>query len=58
MKAKEYELIYDCIDDGVIYGLNRAYKHTETPTKEQLHAALVDAIMLEINEWFEFKENI
>jgi hypothetical protein len=31
MKAKEYNLITQCVETGVMLGWNRAHKHTDTP---------------------------
>ena len=46
-----------CIENGIAYGLGRAYKHTDEPTDDQIKFVLRDAIMHEIYEWFEFEEN-
>jgi hypothetical protein len=55
MIPKTYELLDRCIADGVRYGLNRAYKHTDAPTQEQMEAEIENAVMNEICAWFEFK---
>jgi hypothetical protein len=55
MIPKTYELLDRCIQDGVRYGLNRAYKHTETPTREQMENEIENAVVNEICAWFEFK---
>ena len=55
MIPKTYELLDRCIEDGVRYGLNRAYKHTDTPSREQMEAEIENAVMNEICSWFYFK---
>lgn len=56
MKPKALKLLERCIEDGVAFGINRAYKHTSTPTKEQIQQAVEYAIAVEVHEWFEFEE--
>ena len=57
MKPKELAVLEMCIENGITYGLARAYKHTDEPTDDQIKFVLRDAIMHEIYEWFEFEEN-
>ena len=42
-------------ENGVAYGLNRAYKHIDNPTTEQIAEKIRQAIMREICEFFEFE---
>ena len=54
MKAKEYILLGKCVEDGIQYGINRAHKHTDAPTREHLSREIENAIMNEICAWFDF----
>jgi hypothetical protein len=56
MKPNTYKIIATAVDTGTLLGWHRAHKHTDTPTDEQVHDAIVDAVMLEICEWFDFEE--
>ena len=56
MKAKEYLLLSKCVEDGIQYGINRAHKHTDTPTREHLEREIENAVMNEMCSWFEFEE--
>lgn len=56
MKAKEYNLIVQCVENGIQYGWNRAHKHTDTPAPEQIRDAIETAVLNEICEWFEFDD--
>jgi hypothetical protein len=56
MKAKDYNLIERCVDDGIEYGYNRAHKHVQDPNPEHIKSAIRDAVMLEITEWFDFEQ--
>jgi hypothetical protein len=58
MKAKEYFLIDRCIEDGIIMGWNRAHKHTDTPSEDQIKQAIHLAVTNEICEWFTFNDEI
>jgi hypothetical protein len=57
MKANEYMLMVQCVEEGVKYGWNRAYKHTDMPSEEQIHKEIIDAVTLAISEWFMFGDN-
>ncbi len=52
LKPDTYALARECVEDGVAYGYRRAHKHTDTPTPEAIHAAIVEAIMLELSGRF------
>jgi Tfp pilus assembly ATPase PilU len=39
MKAKEYNLITQCVETGVMLGWNRAHKHDATPEDEAIRNA-------------------
>ena len=57
MKANEYKLISQCVEDGIQLGLNRAYKHSEgMPTKDSILYEIEAAVMQEICEWFDFDD--
>lgn len=52
MKPKTREILARAIEDGIIWGLSRAYKHTDKPTKEQIAAETKASIWLEIDSVF------
>ena len=56
MKAKEYNLIAQCVETGVMLGWNRAHKHTDTPDPDTIRSAIEQAVLNEICEWFDFEE--
>jgi hypothetical protein len=56
MIPKIYPLLERCIEDGLSRGWTRAHKHTETPSEQLILDEQMNAITLEIFEWFEFKE--
>ena len=56
MKAKEYNLIAQCVEDGVMLGWKRAYKYAITPDPEAIRNTIEMAVLNEICEWFDFEE--
>lgn len=57
MRPNSYKLVEFCVENGALMGWARAHKHTDTPNGNQVQAAMVEAIMLEISEWFDFEES-
>lgn len=57
MKAKEYELLSECVSRGVALGYERAHKHTDKPTKESLCASISKAVMLIVGDYFTFEDS-
>lgn len=56
MKAKEYNLIAQCVENGVMLGWNRAHKHSDTPEPHYIHSQIEQAVLNEICEWFHFED--
>ena len=58
MKVKEYTVLTDCVERGVAYGMSRAYKHSDTPSADYINQQITDAVLLEINEYFTFDNEV
>ena len=58
MQVKEYSVLVDCVERGVVMGWNRAYKHSDTPTAAYVHEQIADAVLLEISEYFTFNNDV
>jgi hypothetical protein len=58
MKPKTYDILSRCIEDGIRLGVQRAHKHTETPTHDQIVEASYQAAMSEICDWFSFEDEL
>ncbi len=56
MVAKEYNVMEMAVSAGVEYGYNRAHKHTDSPSEDQIKEAIIKAVMDDICEWFVFEE--
>jgi hypothetical protein len=57
MKAKIDALLAQCIEDGIARGYERAYKHNDAPTKNQLCSQIENAIWEDLYERFDFNFN-
>jgi hypothetical protein len=56
MTPKFMQLLEQCIADGVVIGHNRAYKHTDNPSKTQIHESIVNEVLFQIHQWFDFDD--
>jgi hypothetical protein len=56
MQVKEYKVLTDCVERGVAFGMARAYKHNDTPAPDYIKRQIEDAVLVEICEYFNFKE--
>ena len=57
IKVHLYALISRAVDEGITYGLNRAYKHTDNPDRETIIESLDREIMTALCEVIEFDES-
>lgn len=57
LRPKTYPMLCQCVETGLQLGWNRAHKHTENPTEQQILNEMENAIMNEICEWFDFGDN-
>lgn len=55
MKPKTHLVLRMCIENGIALGWNRAHKHTDNPSPEQIRDAIQHAIETEIYEWFDME---
>lgn len=54
MTPKIYEILSRCIEEGIHYGCNKAYKHEDTPTQDKVLSSIHFAVMQHISEYFVF----
>ncbi len=57
MKPKVYPVLEMAVEDGVVYGINRAFKYSDNPTREEIMAQVTDSVMNSICEWFDMNDN-
>lgn len=58
MRVKEYNVLVDCVERAVVMGMNRAYKHSDTPAPAYINEQIADAVLLEISEYFTFDDEV
>lgn len=57
LKLKTYSIIEDAVEKGISYRLNRAHKHTDTPSQETLAQEIERAVMFELEEVIDFEND-
>jgi len=55
MKPRIYSIIRECVENGIRYGIRRAHKHTDEPSEDLLESEIHSAIMMQLDEKFEFE---
>lgn len=56
MRVRGYQVLVRAVEEGTRYGLNRAYKHTDSPSRGALEVAVSDVVINEVCAVFEFDE--
>ncbi len=58
VRVRVYPLVSEALDAAARYGVMRAYKYKDNPTREELADAFVSAAQAELGELFIFDEEI
>lgn len=53
---RPYDLVSEAVESGIAWGWQRAHKHTDTPTEEQVKDQIHRHVMNEICEVVDFEE--
>lgn len=53
MNVNMYKVIEHCVTEGTLYGISRAYKYEDNPSKDKIAQEVQNYIMLELSEWIE-----
>lgn len=56
LRVKAYFVLCDAVEGGIEYGWNRAHKHNDKPDEETLKAAIEEAVIAGICEYFDFQD--
>ncbi len=57
MKPKFFSVLEMCIESGITRGYNRAFKHNDNPSEQEIIDNISKAIVEDIFEWFDIDEN-
>ena len=55
MKVKFFPVLEMCIENGITFGLNRAYKHDDAPSREVMMENIKREIETQLYEWFDME---
>jgi len=56
MRVRAYEVLRRAIEEGLEYGWRRAHKHTDTPDESAIKEEVLQGILNEVCEVFDFDE--
>ena len=56
MRAKEYILMEEAVEQGVMWGWQHAHKHVEHPEPEAIKEQIVNDVLNEICARFDFED--
>jgi len=56
MKPKFHVVLDYCIETGIQFGLNRAYKHEDNPSRETIQENIEREVTNQLFEWFDMEE--
>jgi hypothetical protein len=57
VKVRVYNYVDEKMEDAIAYGYMRAYKHTDTPTEDQVKYEIHNSIMNSLCDIFVFGED-
>lgn len=56
MKFRAYELVARAVEAGAAYGVRRAHKHTDNPSRDTIQNEVVNAIMSELCDIIDWED--
>jgi hypothetical protein len=56
LKFKAYEIIERAVEEGISYGIKRAYKHEENPSQDLISIEIEKAVMFSLTEIIDFDD--
>jgi hypothetical protein len=54
MRVRAYEVLRRAVEEGVAYGWRRAHKHTDAPGEDAIVDQVVQGVLNEVCEYFDF----
>lgn len=57
LKLKTYSILSDAVEEGLGYGYQRAYKYSNSPTKEQMIETMLHCVMLSLDDVVNFGDD-
>lgn len=56
MKVRAHEVLHRAVEEGIDCGWRHAHKHTDAPGEAATQDTVLQGILNEVREWFEFDE--
>lgn len=56
LRFQVYEILSRAVEAGAVLGVNRAYKHTRAPAREEISSAVYQAVMNELAQIVNFED--
>ncbi len=56
MSIRAYPVLCRAVEEGVAYGWRRAHKHTQMPDAQAIEAEIVNAVLIEVCQYFDFDD--
>jgi hypothetical protein len=57
MTVRAYPVLHRAVEEGVAYGYRCAHKHTDAPDVRAIEEQIVNAVMNEVCEYFDFSDH-
>jgi hypothetical protein len=57
LKPNTYKVLQMAVEEGVVLGLNRAYKYEDNPTEDHIQNQVVESVLNALLEWFDVHQN-
>lgn len=56
-RVRAYPVLCHAVEEGVAYGWRRAHKHIDAPDAQTIEDQIVDAVLSEVCQYFDFDED-
>ncbi|WP_437938952.1 hypothetical protein [Sorangium sp. So ce341] len=56
MKVRAYDVLRRAVGEGATYGWRRAHKHTDTPEENAIVDQIIQGVLNEVCEYFDFDD--
>jgi hypothetical protein len=56
MKVRAYDVLRRAVEEGAMYGWRRAHKHTDTPEENAIVDQIIQGVLNEVCEYFDFDD--
>ena len=58
VRVRAFDVFQRAVEEGIAYGWQRAHKHTDTPSEEDVKESIEAGVLNAVGEYFEFEEEV